>query len=143
MRKTIRQSNDLPTGKDLAKSASKYLRQFFSIGIFLSVIFLTSSVFVSAQDTVTGAFQGKISNNLTGAAIAGVSVEITNEQSGVTYGLISDSRGEFYQGLLAPGTYQIRVTITGFKPRLLRRPLNINYCLGVLIDSAKNFINPN
>lgn len=95
-------------------------RVFFLFGIFLL------NGFAIAQDTVTGAFQGDVSNNLTGNPIAGAAVEIKNEQTGVTYNLLTDSKGRFYQGLLAPGTYLIKITITGYKPRLLRRPLNIS-----------------
>lgn len=79
-----------------------------------------------AQDTITGAFLGKVSNNVTGDTIAGSSVEITNEQTGVTYKLRTNSKGLFYQGLLAPGWYLIKVSIAGFDTRTLRRRLEIS-----------------
>ena len=79
-----------------------------------------------SQDTVTGAFQGDVSNNLTGDPVAGVAIRITSVQTGTVYDLTTDSKGRFYQGLLAPGLYDISVTITGFKPRLLRREIKVS-----------------
>lgn len=69
---------------------------------------LTLSVY--SQDTVTNAFEGRVSDNTTGAAIAGASVQIENEETGVTYKLKINSKGLFFQGLLAPGFYIIKVS---------------------------------
>ena len=111
------------------------MKSILNLSQFLKIVRITVPAVVislllfaaaSAQDTVTGAFQGTISNSLTGAPVSGATVEIINEQTGVSYSLITDSKGQFYRGLLAPGIYQIRVSITGFKPRLLRRPLNVS-----------------
>ncbi len=126
MRKTDKQTNDLPTGRDFAKSFIKSnLRRIFLTAVFLPAIILISSAFAAAQNTVTGAFQGKVTSNLTGDDIPGATVNITNEKTGEIYSLVTDSRGEFFQGLLAPGSYLIRVEITGFNPRQVRMPLNI------------------
>ncbi|MCY7375555.1 MAG: carboxypeptidase-like regulatory domain-containing protein [Pyrinomonadaceae bacterium] len=78
-----------------------------------------------AQNTVTGAFQGDVSSR-TGEIITAAAVEITNEQTGVTYNLTTDSKGRFYQGLLAPGFYTIRVTGSGYRPQFLRREIKIS-----------------
>ncbi len=78
------------------------------------LVIFTSSVLLYSQDTVTGAFEGRVSNNITGAAIVGAVVQITNEQTGVNYNLRTNSKGLFYQGLLAPGFYLIKVSISGF-----------------------------
>ncbi|PYS92431.1 MAG: hypothetical protein DMF64_09110 [Acidobacteria bacterium] len=67
-----------------------------------------------AQDTVTGAFEGTVTDTQTGAAIAGATVEVINQQTGLTFTLRSDARGRFYQGLLAPGIYLIRVSHAGY-----------------------------
>ncbi len=91
--------------------------------LILSLLIVSGA---AAQDTVTGAFQGDVSNNRTGDPIAGVAVQITNVQTAVVYNLSTDSKGRFYQGLLAPGSYDISVTIAGFKPRLLRREIKVS-----------------
>ena len=74
--------------------------------LFLLVLFLGLFVFASdvkAQDTVTGAFEGIVSDSQTGKALQGASVEITNQQTGVKFNLRTDYRGSFFQGLLLPG----------------------------------------
>ena len=69
-----------------------------------------------AQDTVTGAFEGTVTDALTGRPIARARVEFVNQQTGVTVAKLSDSQGRFFQGLLAPGTYTIRADAGGYAP---------------------------
>jgi len=97
---------------------------FCLVLVFGLLIFAVGTL---AQNTVTGAFQGDISSNRTGDPIAGVVVRITSVQTGVVYNLTTDSKGRFYQGLLAPGFYDISVTVTGFAPRLLRREIKVSF----------------
>ncbi|HYG11263.1 MAG TPA: TonB-dependent receptor, partial [Pyrinomonadaceae bacterium] len=78
-----------------------------------------------AQDTVTGAFEGTVTNSQTGAIIPGAAVQIINQQTGQAIPKTSDSRGRFYAGLLAPGIYIIRVSATGFQTREVRQRLFI------------------
>jgi hypothetical protein len=80
-----------------------------------------------AQDTVTGAFEGTISDSQTGAALKGALVEIINQQTGVAISLRADYRGRFYQGLLLPGVYRIRVSTSGYQPREVIQRLKITY----------------
>jgi hypothetical protein len=68
----------------------------------------------AAQDTVTGAFEGTVTDSRTGAPIARARIEFTNQQTGVTLTKLSDSQGRFYQGLLPPGTYTIRANAAGY-----------------------------
>ncbi len=56
-----------------------------------------------AQDTVTGAFEGTVTNGQTGELVGGAAVEIINQQTGQIIPKRTDSRGRFYQGLLSPG----------------------------------------
>src|ERR1041384_4631691 len=67
-----------------------------------------------AQNTVTGAFEGTVTDTQTGAAIEGATVEVINQQTGLTLTLRSEGRGRFYQGLLAPAIYLIRVSHAGY-----------------------------
>lgn len=82
---------------------------------------------VVAQDTVTGAFEGTVTNSQTGAAIKDADVQIINQQTGLTISLRTDSDGRFYEGQLAPGMYRIRVSIAGFEPRQIIQELRISY----------------
>ncbi|MDQ3747144.1 MAG: carboxypeptidase-like regulatory domain-containing protein, partial [Acidobacteriota bacterium] len=70
----------------------------------------------AAQDTVTGAFEGTVTDSRTGQPIARARVEFTNQQTGVALFKLSDSQGRFYQGLLPPGTYTIRASAVGYEP---------------------------
>jgi hypothetical protein len=58
-----------------------------------------------AQDTVTGAFEGVVSDSQTGAALKGALVEIVNQQTSLIYTLRTDYRGRFYQGRPGPTRY--------------------------------------
>ena len=94
--------------------------------IFCLILFaLPFKVF--AQDTVTGAFEGIISDSHTGTALKSALVEITNQQTGLTITLHTDFRGRFYQGLLTPGIYRIRVSAPNYEPREVLQQLKITY----------------
>src|SRR5438093_11794922 len=81
----------------------------------------------NAQDTVTGAFEGTISDSQTGVVLKGALVEIVNQQTGVAISLRTDYRGRFYQGLLIPGIYRIRVSNQGYETREVIQRLKITY----------------
>src|SRR6266446_1091273 len=85
--------------------------------VFASLIVLFTAAPGRSQDTVTGAFLGTVTNSLTGLPITGAAVEIINEQTGLSIPKTTDSEGRFYQGLLTPGVYRIRVAATGFQTR--------------------------
>jgi hypothetical protein len=98
--------------------------------LIAAILFLIPSA--AAQDTVTGGFQGDVTNTRTGAPIAGAQVTITSDRSGAVYNVTTDSKGVFFQGLLAPGTYQIRIVAPGFKEQLLRREIFISVTGGIV-----------
>jgi len=91
------------------------------------LLFFAFPLEVAAQNTVTGAFEGTISDSQTGAALKGALVEITNQQTVVTISLRTDFRGRFYQGLLIPGIYRIRVSYLGYESREVTQRLKITY----------------
>src|SRR5438445_13547984 len=93
--------------------------------VFAGVFLAAQSV--AAQDTVTGAFEGIVSDSQTGAALKSALVEITNQETGVAFNLRTDYRGRFYQGLLIPGVYRIRVSTPGYEPREVLQRLKITY----------------
>ncbi len=97
------------------------------IPLLFLLIILGIPAAVRAQDTVTGAFEGVVSDSQTGAALKGALVEIINQQTGVAITLRTDYRGRFYQGLLIPGVYRIRVSTTGYETREVLQRLKITY----------------
>jgi hypothetical protein len=95
----------------------------FSPLVFLLVI--TAAFTVKAQDTVTGAFEGTVTNSATGDPVENAGVEIINVETGISIPKTTDARGRFYQGLLRPGVYRIRISMPGFQPREVEQRLNI------------------
>lgn len=82
---------------------------------------------VLAQDTVTGAFEGTVTDSRNKAPIKGADVQIINEETGLVIFLRTDSEGRFYEGQLAPGPYRIRVSIADFQTKEIRQELRISY----------------
>jgi hypothetical protein len=103
------------------------LRAFRFVPLLLVLVILSAAQHTNAQDTVTGAFEGTISDSQTGAALKGAQVEIVNQQTGVTASLRTDFRGRFYQGLLLPGTYRIRVSYPNYETKEVVQALKITY----------------
>jgi hypothetical protein len=95
--------------------------------IVLAYLLVSLPPLVHAQDTVTGAFQGKVFSSISGTFIADAAVEIVNESTGVTYKLTTSSKGIFYQGQLAPGWYLITVSVPGYKARAIRQELKVSF----------------
>src|SRR5215813_8097634 len=95
--------------------------------LILFAFLLSLAVSARAQDTVTGAFQGTVTDSATGLPTRGATVDIINEETGQKITLQSDSRGLFYQGLLRPGVYRIRVVMAGYQPHEHLQVLKITY----------------
>src|SRR6266516_7479001 len=95
--------------------------------IWAAVCLLLVFTCARAQDTVTGAFEGTITNSQTGALLERAAVDIINEETDLIINLRTDHRGHFFQGLLTPGIYRIRVTLPGYHPHEHLQRLKINY----------------
>ncbi|MGH9799071.1 MAG: carboxypeptidase regulatory-like domain-containing protein, partial [Blastocatellia bacterium] len=91
------------------------IKMFASLSALLLAFCLNHSI-ANAQDTVTGAFEGTVTNSVTGQPIEAATAEITNIETGIIVTKVTDARGRFYQGLLSPGLYKIRVTMNGYAP---------------------------
>lgn len=99
----------------------------FRFGIALVLMTFVFQSFAAAQgSTVTGAFEGTVKDNLTSAPVRGAAIEIENEQTGVKYNLVTDSRGIFFQGGLLPGSYLISIFIVKYRPQRIRLQLKIS-----------------
>lgn len=90
--------------------------RIFTLSLFLFFSLQLTVLDTKAQDTVTGAFEGTVKSR-TGELIAGASIQFINQLTGVPIAKRSDSQGRFYQGLLPPGTYTIRVSAQNFQPQ--------------------------
>lgn len=97
-------------------------RQFFPFFLFV-FIWLMPMKSLYAQDYVTGSFEGEVRDSVTGNPIPGVTVRITNQETGVPVAKQTDSSGRFRQGLLPPGDYTITVVKHGYVTLSLQRSL--------------------
>ena len=100
-------------------------------GLRLAAIMLGVCCFltlqVKAQNNLTGAFEGSVFDSANpNIPIVGATVQFTyqeNGDTGVQTAKSTNKNGSFYQGLLAPGNYLIRVTAPGYKPKELVRTI--------------------
>ncbi|MGI8917189.1 MAG: carboxypeptidase regulatory-like domain-containing protein [Pyrinomonadaceae bacterium] len=76
-----------------------------------------------AQDYVTGSFEGEVKDSVTGNPVAGATVRIVNQDTGVPVAKQTDGSGRFRQGLLPPGDYSITIVKEGYVPQALQRSL--------------------
>src|SRR5436309_10116738 len=81
----------------------------------LSSLFLISSGSTAfAQGGVTATVRGTVTDP-TGAVLPGVSVAIINPGTGAARETATDARGGYLVAGLFPGTYELKVELSGFK----------------------------
>jgi Carboxypeptidase regulatory-like domain len=90
--------------------------RLISSALLISLLLSLLPISTSGQNTVTGAFEGVVTNSLTKEPISGAIIRFTNQLTGIPAARRSDAQGRFYQGLLSPGIYRVEVTVPGFKP---------------------------
>lgn len=96
--------------------------QIMSVVLFVFFSLVTASS-ASAQDYVTGSFEGEVRDSITGATVAGAIVRITNQDTGVPVAKQTDSNGRFRQPLLPPGDYVITISRQGYVGQTIQRSL--------------------
>src|SRR5215210_8230776 len=80
---------------------------------FATILILTLSAFVFAQSTVTGGIGGKVTDPQ-GASIANATVTATNTGTNQESTVTAEDDGGFRIGNLQPGTYNVKVSASGF-----------------------------
>lgn len=96
------------------------------------VLFLCAAT--AAAQTATGVITGTIVDP-GGAVVASAPLELTNTQTGVTAQALSSSTGNFTFSQLAIGTYQLTVTVPGFKV-YVRQNLGVQSAQTIRVDVA-------
>ena len=111
---------------------SKFVRSFF---VILSVLAFSAVAF--AQGTLTGGITGKVSDPQ-GASIPNAAVTATNLGTGKETTATSDNDGGFRIVGLDPGTYSVKVAVSGFSDFVQEKLAvevgqltNINAAMGV------------
>ena len=89
-------------------------RKLFRVAILLAVMFIGATGVVQAQGltAVTGTVKDQ-----TGAVIPGVEITVTNAATGTARVVISNEAGVYLANQLAPGTYNIKASLPGFRPK--------------------------
>lgn len=84
--------------------------------LFLALIFCAAS---SSAQTVGASLQGTVYDP-SGAFVPGASIEIRNVEKGGVRTVTADDHGRYREPLLQPGIYEMRVTVAGFQPAVLK-----------------------
>src|SRR5215469_6680655 len=71
---------------------------------------------IDAQFLVPGSISGTVID-ATGAVVVGAQVTLTRADESAPHEVTSGGNGQFFFGNLLPGTFQIKVTASGFSPR--------------------------
>jgi hypothetical protein len=82
---------------------------------------------VIAQDPLTGAFEGYVSNNKTGDPIKDAEVEFMNQETQIVVSVRTDDYGHFYEGQLPPALYRIRIFVQGYQTIEINQLLGTKY----------------
>jgi len=85
-----------------------------SLGKLLVFICLLTIVPVAFCQGVSGRIVGTI-QDASGAVVPNVSVNITNQDTGISTKIVTNSNGEYRVDNLPPGNYQVRVEAPGFR----------------------------
>jgi hypothetical protein len=81
--------------------------------LLLQIVLLVVT-FCGAAWAQTGSITGTVKDS-SGAAVSGATVVVTSPERGITRKTTSNSTGEYNESALAPGSYDVIVTATGFK----------------------------
>ena len=90
----------------------------------IPLLFVFSTSAVLAQSTNAGDIRGSATDS-TGAVMAGVTVTVTNVETGVTKSLMTNQAGLFDTDSIITGQYTVSFTKDGFE-KLVRGPVTIN-----------------
>jgi uncharacterized protein YfaS (alpha-2-macroglobulin family) len=84
------------------------------VGKFLLVLFCGFAL-VSVRAGTTGRMNGMV-KDAAGIVVAGASVSVTNEATGISKTSTTDRKGVFGFVAVLPGNYKVRVEAKGFTP---------------------------
>ena len=81
------------------------------------VVGLSVVVLAGAQPSYSQGFQGGLRGSIrdAGGGVPGAAVTLTNENTNLARATITNGQGEYAFAALEPGSYRVKVTLTGFK----------------------------
>ena len=96
------------------KHTSGYTKPRAFLCYFVLLFLLLTPSLGLAQTSITGALAGTVTDSQ-GLAIPNAQAKLSNLATGETRSVISDGKGRYRFPLLAPGTYRIDSSASGFK----------------------------
>src|SRR3954470_23316221 len=102
--------------------------------VLFTAALLSSATLVAAQST--GSLQGTIEDS-SGAVIPGVTISVTNVETGLARTVATDAEGVYVVAALPPGRYRLQAHISGFQDQTQETALDVaktgvvNFRLGV------------
>lgn len=98
------------------------------LSVCLMAVFLLVSGHASAQATL-GTLEG-VTTDDQGAALSGVTLNMTNAETGYTYSTVSRSDGRYIIAGIQPGKYEINVALSGFEKQ---KRLGLTFNIGAIL----------
>jgi len=99
--------------------------------LFCAGLILIAAGVAGAQTRATSADLTGIVYDQSKAVLPGVTVTITNVETGLTRSVATEADGRFAAPALPPGTYTVRAELQGFTPQILQ---GIQLALGAAVD---------
>lgn len=90
------------------------MRRSTAFGLAFSVALLLCLQSLMSAQTVTGSLSGQVTD-ASGAVLPGAHITLKDEATGTTHTAVSNGSGYFNFTAVFPGTYDVRVTATGFE----------------------------
>jgi hypothetical protein len=87
--------------------------------VFVAAVLLVVSCVTPALAQTAGTIAGAVTD-ASDAAVPGVTVTARNSDTGLTRTVVTGAQGRYAIPALPPGTYEIRLELTGFTPQLRR-----------------------
>ena len=75
---------------------------------------LVTTAHAWAQGSTTGSIRGTVQDS-SGGVLPGATITLTNTGTSASQSAVSDGRGQFILGGIFPGTYDLKVELSGFK----------------------------
>ncbi len=83
------------------------------LALIASLIVSAAAFGQSGSSSITG-----IVRDITGAPVAAAGVQVTNQDTSVTFETVSNEQGVYRVGALVPGAYRVEITFVGFAPSI-------------------------